>query len=442
VARSGELLLVCADGTAGVEELLGLVADVAAAGGDGSVLVRRVAALLASDFTGRYPACAVSGPTGDGRLAVLVHGSALATIVGADGEVRLSAADAITSVNRLVPGPISTVRLELPGAGPANPLARLEAGVITAAGVMFGDTDSPDRWAPDQASAPAIETGAREPEGAWSASSMVDNHAAPEWPPAPAPPVAYPFTMSPPTPPVEFDSGPPAQAPVFEAAPAFEAPPEAPHYDTPVFEPPADAVPVYEPPPPDAPALREPTDGSPFVSVTVGTGEVPPPPPPAVDARPVVLGLVCANGHLTDPGAEACLTCGTSMVGEPPELREGPRPPMGALLLDDGSTYVLDVDYVLGREPQQDPDVVAGTVRPLKITDAEGVVSRKHVRVALVGWDIQVIDLGSANGTYLQFPGEMQSHQLIAHQPVVVRPGTHVTMGRRWFRVEALAPQM
>jgi hypothetical protein len=146
VTRSGELLLVCADGAAGVEELLGLVAEVASSGGDGSVLVRRVAALLAADFAGRYPACAVSGPAGDGRLAVLVHGSALATVVGGEGEVVLSAADAITSVNRLVPGPISAVRLELPGAGSANPLSRLEAGVITAAGVVAGD--APDGPAP------------------------------------------------------------------------------------------------------------------------------------------------------------------------------------------------------------------------------------------------------------------------------------------------------
>ena len=74
VTRSGDLLLVCADGAAGVEELLGLVAEVASSGGDGSVLVRRVAALLAADFAGRYPACAACGPTSDGRLAVLMNG--------------------------------------------------------------------------------------------------------------------------------------------------------------------------------------------------------------------------------------------------------------------------------------------------------------------------------------------------------------------------------
>jgi hypothetical protein len=41
----------------------------------------------------------------------------------------------------------------------------------------------------------------------------------------------------------------------------------------------------------------------------------------------------------------------------------GPAAALGALLLDDGSAYVLDVDYLLGREPQTDPEVVAGTVR-------------------------------------------------------------------------------
>src|SRR5258706_5057283 len=151
VARSGDLLLVCAEGAGGVEELLGLVAEVASAGGDGGMLVRRVAALLAADFAGRFPACAACGPTADGRLAVLVHGTATARGVGVDGEVALSAADAITSVNRLITGPTSAVRLELPRARQANPYARLEAGVVSAAGVVSGDdlADAPTRPATD-----------------------------------------------------------------------------------------------------------------------------------------------------------------------------------------------------------------------------------------------------------------------------------------------------
>ena len=99
-ARTGDLLMVCADTGAGVDELLAVVAEVAAAGGDGSVLVRRVAAMLAADFDGRYPACAVTGPAPDGRLAILVHGAATVDVAGADGPMSLSGMDAITSVNR------------------------------------------------------------------------------------------------------------------------------------------------------------------------------------------------------------------------------------------------------------------------------------------------------------------------------------------------------
>jgi hypothetical protein len=67
----------CAPTEHPASEELGLVAEVAA-GGDGGMLIRRVAALLAADFAGNFPACAASGPTVDGRLAVLVHSTATA----------------------------------------------------------------------------------------------------------------------------------------------------------------------------------------------------------------------------------------------------------------------------------------------------------------------------------------------------------------------------
>ena len=60
--------------------------------------------------------------------------------------------------------------------------------------------------------------------------------------------------------------------------------------------------------------------------------------------------------------------------------------------------------------------------------------------MALVGWDIQVIDLGSANGTYAQYPDDPQLHRLEPHHPVVVKVGTHVTMGRRSFRIDPVPP--
>jgi hypothetical protein len=136
VARTGDLLLVCAEADE-ADQLLGVVAEVAASGGDGGMLVRRVAALIAADFDGRFPDCAVSGPVADGRLAVLVHGGATADVAGGDGDVTLSGADSITSVTRMVAGPVAAVRLRLPGAGAANPRARLDSGVVVAAGVAY-----------------------------------------------------------------------------------------------------------------------------------------------------------------------------------------------------------------------------------------------------------------------------------------------------------------
>ncbi len=135
--RAGDLLLVCADGGQEVDELLGLVAQVAAAGDDGGLLVRRVAALLAEDVHGRFPACALTGPTRDGRLAVLVHGAATADLVGEDGDVSLAGADAITSVNRLITGPVTLIRLRLPGAGEPDPRSHLDSGVVVAGGLLW-----------------------------------------------------------------------------------------------------------------------------------------------------------------------------------------------------------------------------------------------------------------------------------------------------------------
>src|SRR5574342_166888 len=78
-ARAGDLLLVCTDGPS-AGDLIGMLDDVAAIGGDGAMLVRRTVALLAADPGGLRPnggesdsartaartACAVSGPSADG----------------------------------------------------------------------------------------------------------------------------------------------------------------------------------------------------------------------------------------------------------------------------------------------------------------------------------------------------------------------------------------
>jgi hypothetical protein len=354
VARAGDLLLVCAEGGAEVDGLLNALTEVAAAHGDGVSFVRRVAAVLASalvsDMDGGFPACAAGGPARDGGYAVLVWGAALAEVASASGDVSLTATDAVTPVTRLVAEPTGWVRLQVPGAGPAHPRSRLDAGVVDGAGLIRG-----------------------------------------------------------------LDSGGTSRAvPV--------SPPSRP--------------PVNEPP-----RLRQPDPAAPFEAVLLVPGaqgaRPVEPPAPIVDNRVRVPGVLCKNGHFNDPSVNYCAICGISMAQQTLAQFDGPRPPLGLLLLDDGSTYRLDTDYLAGRDPGTGPDFESGLIRPLRIRDSDGLVSRRHLRIALVGWDVHVVDLGSANGTFVTLPNDGQRRQLVAHEPLLVRPGARVDLGRRWLRYES-----
>ena len=395
VVRTGDLLMVCADEGAGVDELLSAFSEVAAAGYDGAVLVRRIAALLASDESDRFPACAVSGPAADGRVAVLVHGDATAGVMGGEGPVVLSGTDAITSVNRLVAGPVTEVRLQLPGAGNADPRARLDSGVVLGAGVVFHP--QPAEAAPPEAAAPAWEPEAAAPAGEPEAAAV---------PPEP-----------------EIYSVPANPVTVLPADSWTPQPPEAPQ---PLEAPqPAEAAEAVG----TGPTPAESVGAAPEAAESVGSA-----PGPVQESRPVAESWGYSSVAAESVGAapEAAESVGSA----PTAVSEEP-PSAGVLVLDDGTTFRLDIDYVIGREPQHDPDVLSGTARAMKIEDAEGVVSRKHLRVGVAGTAVSVIDLGSSNGTFVQLPDDPQKFQLVVGQPATIPPGTTVSLGRRWLRYEA-----
>ena len=127
--------------------------------------------------------------------------------------------------------------------------------------------------------------------------------------------------------------------------------------------------------------------------------------------------MYCKNGHFDDPEALFCAICGISMNQQTLVPRPGERPPLGVLLLDDGSVFQLDSDYVVGREPSLDSSVAAGKARPLRVADDTGIVSRVHARVQLDGWRVLVTDLGSANGTRVLLPGHPADQQLVPQVP-------------------------
>jgi hypothetical protein len=185
-----------------------------------------------------------------------------------------------------------------------------------------------------------------------------------------------------------------------------------------------------------------------FVSVQFGPGqpesEVPKRPPLPLGAQPPeeqspgiaeqkapeVLGVYCKNGHFDDPEARYCAVCGISMAQLTKAPRKGKRPPLGVLVLDDGSVFQLDADYVIGREPSLDSAVADGSARPLRLTDSEGLVSRIHARIELDGWQVYISDLESANGTYVQLPGEPDGQLLTPRVRTPLTAGTHVRVGR------------
>ena len=143
----------------------------------------------------------------------------------------------------------------------------------------------------------------------------------------------------------------------------------------------------------------------------------------------MVEGVYCKNGHFNDPEARNCAVCGIGMGHLTKMRQKGARPPLGVLILGDGSVCQLDADYVIGREPNLDSAVAEGRARPLRLMDASGVVSRIHARVELDGWQVFITDLNSANGTQVLMPGERNPMNL---QPGVRAPlvaGAQIRLG-------------
>jgi hypothetical protein len=386
----------------------------------------------------------------------------MAEIGGGAGSVTLSGVGAITSVDQLVPGPVDRIQLYLPDAGEPDGRSRLDSGIVAGAGVVFLSSSTMDS-APPRPVLPAQIASA----ASWTRPTPPRGIASPVFAvpvTAPPPPVALPVTMPPPAdlaPPLAFPDVQPdhdvrpdqdvrpdegarpeldaaedgAPAPVSPAGwPLPQRTPDpAGGYQADDRSPDDNGPGDHWPGPSDAPPVpASPADDGPADEGAAGDADAA---SPAVD-RSHVIGVFCPKGHFIDPRHPYCPVCGISLAQQTVVAREGVRPVLGSLLLDDGESVPLEIDYIIGRDPRNDPDAVAGLARPLKIVDAEGVVSRRHARIALVGWDVQIIDLGSSNGTFIQPPGAAERQQMAPHVPVVIRPGTVVTLGRRWLRFE------
>jgi len=151
-----------------------------------------------------------------------------------------------------------------------------------------------------------------------------------------------------------------------------------------------------------------------------------------------VRGYRCRDGHLNDPRTLFCAICGIRMAESTGVFVEGPRPPLGLLVFDNGASFSLDEDYLLGREPDVDERVRTGQLRPLVLFDTRGVISRRHAEIRLEDWDVLLLDCGSANGTLVAERDAALWSALVPGQPVRLLPSMQVRIGERSFVFESL----
>jgi hypothetical protein len=380
-------------------------------------------------------------------MAVTVSGGAWADVSTAHGTQRVEAGQPGMLLRCLLRSPVSAVRGGLGAAGngavSTDRFSRLDAGTVRASGLSYfaggvvpavAPRPAPPPVSP-QPAAPLIET---------PPPPQVPQPAVPE----PAPQAAAPEPVVPePAPPQEV-APPPVQPPppLPQPSPAQELPGTEQWQEPDLGAPPGGdqvtAPPAFEPEPFEAVLLG----GGPAPGADLGVvqreplskvRDVPKGQSSYVADAPIIQGVYCKNGHFDDPEALFCAVCGISMNQQTLVPRPGTRPPLGVLLLDDGSVFQLDRDYIVGREPGLDATVASGRSRALRIADDSGIVSRVHAKVQLDGWRVLVTDLASANGTRVRLPKQSADTVLQPHVPVVLATGSQVDLGGRGFRYES-----
>ncbi len=288
---------------------------------------------------------------------------------------------------------------------PNDPLIELENGVVAADGFSLRHVViAPPPWAatPATPAAAAADVGAEAAGGTGGA------------------PVVAPAEAEPPPPPVEPQPAPAEPAPAMAAsAPAATPPAAAANNMLMSLHGPDDDLPRTEP---------LPIAGGQGHSHDHGHNNAAAAPANPHEVR--VQGLRCSRNHFNDPRARFCAVCGIAMHQASFVLSEDVRPPLGVLVFSDGSFHNLVHSLVFGRDPDDDPRVRSGEAIGVTLVDPGNTISRVHAEVRAVEWDVQLVDRGSTNGTFVWVPTHQQWDRLAPNQPRTLEPGAQVAFGR------------
>ncbi|RJO72143.1 FHA domain-containing protein [Nocardia panacis] len=346
----------------------------------------------------------ILSPAESGGIAIFLHGSVTAVLSEAATTEHIRGSDAAFTVDRVVTPPTRAIAVFVDdGRPPALPQRRgigwLVEGIAEAGGAIVWSAEARGRT-----------------------TEFVDQ-------PGPTARIDPSPTASP------RDIAPTA-SPHAEAFPPTASTPEASHVSPFLDTERATAL------------LDTPHDQAAFAPTEIGTNPAPRPDPDlqrrleatakATALTVKVLGFKCARAHPSDPRAAFCTVCGMP-VDQTQALIEVVRPPLGMLVLDDGMTFMLAADVVVGRDPDHSEPVQRGLL-PLRIDDSSGGMSRAHAEIRLTNWDVTLLDRGSTNGTRTRPPGYRDWIRLNPNLPVVLTPGTEIMIGNRVLRYELLAP--
>lgn len=384
IAHFGTAVLVLpgdASRSAFADELLSVVESGCASYGQapGRQLIRKLAGLVTAKDPDDVGSFAVAAAADEG-IAVMLCGSVDLQITAESGKEMLSGREVATWVDRLVHSPFD--RLVVIPSGSAeqslDPHIDLRSGTVAGSGVTL----SPRVGAiPAPAPAPVA--------------------------PAPAPVVEAPVA-APPPPVAEVPVAPPMEVQVPEGRPTS-------FVSIDLTTPPVEEINPL--PLATAPTAEAEAEVAAAAAAEAGEGKI--------------LGIYCSRGHFDDPRARFCAICGISMVQQTHNLVWGTRPSLGVLVLDDGASFALDHDYVIGREPETSEQVNSGEAYPLLVNDPTLSVSRVHAVILLRDWDVRIEDARSANGTSVMAPGTTEWISLAPGEPMTITAGTHIRLGDR-----------
>ena len=116
-----------------------------------------------------------------------------------------------------------------------------------------------------------------------------------------------------------------------------------------------------------------------------------------------------------------------------PAPAPAPPPPPGRLVLDDGSSAVLERSCVLGSAPHTSPAVQNGAAAPLTVVGPG--VAPVHAEIRVEEDRVGLRDLGSG-ATYVLPPGAPTWSTLATGPIQLLTPGTRIALGQRTFSYE------